>query len=319
MSKALFLTILGVVFLSISGCASQVAQPLERVKAPDAVSPFERARKEEVVYAERVRNKLEEIFRTGKGANSAFVEPLTLAQSNFTDKSSGKTRSVAIFDTLVYVMPLALRGTPVGEQVNAQIKEFANKMADERGASSIQFSLQSADAKANGIKFETATVDSPKGNPVTVSRAADKNVSKGMQKVMIIAKPIADTLLTSTTNTIEQGCKLENLLGRWEGSFHQDTRTGNFYVILDSLRNGVIVGHSEEEDIRLFRSGNVRAEWTGSVIDGVLTLVKRYPVQGAASIEYRGECSSDNGQISGNWVINAWTKGKFSMFKRELK
>ena len=319
MSKALFLTILGAVVLSISGCASQVAQPLERVKAPDAISPFERARKEEVVYAERVRNKLEEIFRTGKGASGAFVEPLTLTQTNLTDKSTGKTRSITTFDSLVFFMPLALRGTPVAEQVNAQIKEFANKMADERGASRIQFSLQSADAKANGIKLETATVESPKGNPVTVSRAADKNIGKGMQQVVVKANPIVGTLPTTAANTREQGCKLENLLGRWEGSFDQDVRTGNFYVVLDSLRNGVIVGHSEEGDIRMFRTGNVRAEWTGSVIDGVLTLIKRYPVQGAASIEYRGECANDNSQISGNWVINAWTKGKFSMSKRELQ
>ena len=321
----LLLALLAASALALSGCATSPSsggkQQTEMIKLPDAISAFENARREEISYAERVRIDLINIFQSNKGSAEALVEPLQLTQTMVTDKSSGKSQSVTTFDSLVIIMPLALRGTPTADKVNAQIKYIANKIADDRGSSQIRFSLLSADAKTNGIKLETATVESPNGNPVQVSRVADKNIAKGMQRVLIKANsiPNGDTLLINAVNTTGKGCKLESLLGRWDGSFDQDARTGNFYVILDALRNGVIVGHSEENDIRIFRTGNVRAEWTGSVIDGVLTLIKRYPVQGAASIEYRGECTNDNSQISGNWVINAWTTGKFSMSKRELQ
>ncbi len=214
----LLLALLAASALALSGCATSPSsggkQQTEMIKLPDAISAFENARREEISYAERVRIDLINIFQSNKGSAEALVEPLQLTQTMVTDKSSGKSQSVTTFDSLVIIMPLALRGTPTADKFNAQIKYIANKIADDRGSSQIRFSLLSADAKTNGIKLETATVESPNGNPVQVSRVADKNIAKGMQRVLIKANsiPNGDTLLINAVNTTGKGCKLESLL-----------------------------------------------------------------------------------------------------------
>ena len=203
MSK-LMLMMLAAAVLAVSGCANRSgsqAQVPESTKTPDAISTFESVRKEEIALAERVRGELSNTFQGGKNANKAIVEPLALTQTAVTDKTTGRSQNVTTFDSLTFVMPLSLRRTPVADQVNSQIRNFANKLADDRGASQILFNLKASDAKANGIKLGSASADSPKGNPVNVTHTADNSVPKGMQRVVIRANPIPDTVVTTAVSS----------------------------------------------------------------------------------------------------------------------
>ena len=207
MSK-LMLVIISTALLAISGCANMSGQksaPQTGAKSLDAIGVFENTRKEEILAAERVRTELSAAFQGKKGAENAVVEPLSLTQASVTDKITGKTQNVTVFDSLAFVMPLAMRRTPAADQVNMQIKTLANKLADDRGSSQILFMLQASDAKANGIKLDSASADSPKGNPVKVTRTADKSIPKGMQKVIVKASPMGNTIVaTEPANSAAQ-------------------------------------------------------------------------------------------------------------------
>ena len=90
-------------------------------------------------------------------------------------------------------IPLAAKGTPEYDAAMGKLKTLAEKVADERGSAQIDIALTAADARANKIALETASVQTNKGNTVTVSKMADNSVQKGIERVTVKAGKLQRT------------------------------------------------------------------------------------------------------------------------------
>ena len=176
-----------------TGCANVQEvrnDPKVEVATPSPLDIFEQQRKSEINFAEQTRLDFMAAFQTKKAAARINVDPLGLNQVTITENQSRRTQSVQVFESLSITLPLALKKNPDYVVAMSKIKALAEKMADERGFSEIQFFLLPTDAAAKKIKFESDTVKSSRGNPITVSKSADKSLGKGMQRIVVKAAPI---------------------------------------------------------------------------------------------------------------------------------
>lgn len=195
MSKLTSSLILGCSII-LAACANRGAQPEPTViAAPSQILAFEQLRKDEIALAEQTRTGFASSFESPKDAALVKAEPLQFIELNMTAKKPPESKTVQVFDSLSISMPIALKKRPEYDQAMAKVKALAEKLADQRGGAEIQFFLLPADAKANKIKFDSGMAKSPQGNPITVSKSADKSLSKGIQRIVIMAKPIQNTAL----------------------------------------------------------------------------------------------------------------------------
>jgi hypothetical protein len=165
------------------------------VATPSPLDIYEQQRKLEINFAEQTRSDFMAAFQNKKAAAQISADPLQLNHVTLTENQSGRTQSVQVFESLSLTLPLALKKNPDYVMAMSKIKALAEKMADERGYSEIQFFLLPTDAAAKKIKFESDTVKSPLGNPITVSKSADKSLKKGMQRIVVKAAPIQKVAL----------------------------------------------------------------------------------------------------------------------------
>lgn len=115
-------------------------------------------------------------------------------------------------------------------------------------------------------------------------------------------------------NAQTASCDPEKLNGQWQGTFTQKTSDVEFSIDLNANGNQMI-GHSVEKDSRPNQAGTLEADWIGSVSGDTISLTKNYQLKGASPITYTANCNGDYQSIKGNWKVNFFSKGEFSITK----
>jgi hypothetical protein len=157
---------------------------------------FEKARQEEISAASKAQQ--EAIAALAPLASSTQVKAgeIKTVEVTATDKTKNESRKYQAFDSVSIDIPLSAKGTPEYDAALSKLKTLAEKVADERGSSRIDIAMTAADAKANKVTLETASVKTAKGNTVTVSKAADKSVQKGVERVTVRAGKLEQTVVS---------------------------------------------------------------------------------------------------------------------------
>lgn len=68
-----------------------------------------------------------------------------------------------------------------------KLRTLAQRVADERGSSEIVVALTPVDARARKVAATSGTVQTSKGNTITVSKVADDSVPKGVERITVKA------------------------------------------------------------------------------------------------------------------------------------
>jgi len=163
-------------------------EPVPQSMPQPAVNPFAELMQlidVESRLADQVEIKTSTAFKGSKNFSKVLVMPVDYRTYNVTDLVSHQARQLQAVNRMTLEFPLALKSHPAYEGVIANIKALAEKLADDRGAATIQFYFNPADAKAQKIKFGSAKADSPAGHPITVSKAADRQIKRGMQRLVV--------------------------------------------------------------------------------------------------------------------------------------
>lgn len=111
-----------------------------------------------------------------------------------TDAKSGQTLQMQAFSALSVEMPLAAKGRPEYTRAMDVLKDLANELADNRGASSIVVDQADADVKAGRVNTATGTTQSKGGKPVTVIKRVDAALPAGVERYTIEAGDIRGKL-----------------------------------------------------------------------------------------------------------------------------
>lgn len=122
-------------------------------------------------------------------AGPVLTQPVAIA-----DAQSGQTLQVRAFSSVSVEMPLAAKGRKEYTRAMDLLKELANELADNRGASSIVVDQADADVKAGRVNTATGTTQSKGGKPVSVIKRIDAGVPSGVERYTIEAGPIRGKL-----------------------------------------------------------------------------------------------------------------------------
>ena len=154
---------------------------------------FAQARQEEISAAEKAQQDAIAALAPLANSNQVKAGQVKTVEVTATDKSKNESKKYQAFDSVSVDIPLSAKGTPEYDAALSKLKTLAEKVADDRGSSSIDIAMTSADAKANKVKFETASAKTKKGNTVIVSKAADNSVQKGIERVTVRAGKLQQT------------------------------------------------------------------------------------------------------------------------------
>lgn len=122
-------------------------------------------------------------------AGPVLTQPVPIA-----DGQSGKTLQMRAFSSLSVEMPLAAKGRKEYTRAMDLLKELANELADNRGASSIVVDQADGDVKAGRVNTATGTTQSKSGKPVSVIKRIDAGLPNGMERYTIEAGAIRGKL-----------------------------------------------------------------------------------------------------------------------------
>ena len=122
-------------------------------------------------------------------AGPVLTQPVPIA-----DGQSGKTLQMRAFSSLSVEMPLAAKGRKEYTRAMDLLKELANELADNRGASSIVVDQADGDVKAGRVNTATGTTQSKGGKPVSVIKRIDAGLPNGMERYTIEAGAIRGKL-----------------------------------------------------------------------------------------------------------------------------
>jgi hypothetical protein len=104
-----------------------------------------------------------------------------------TDKNTRETKKYQAFESVSLDIPLSAKGTPEHDAAMDKLKTLAQRVADERGSSEIVVALTPVDARARKVAATSGTVQTSKGNTITVSKVADDSVPKGVERITVKA------------------------------------------------------------------------------------------------------------------------------------
>lgn len=124
----------------------------------------------------------------------AVAGPVQTKTVSITDGQSGQTHQMRAFSALTVEMPLAAKGRKEYTQAMNLLKELANELADNRGASSIVVTQSAEDVKAGRVNTATGTTQSKSGKPVTVIKKIDPMLPVGIERYTIEAGEIRGKL-----------------------------------------------------------------------------------------------------------------------------
>lgn len=154
---------------------------------------FQKARQEEIAEATRTRDEAQALLAKlppNTGGAKPQVSEVKTVDVAVTEKGKTESSNYKAFDSVTLDIPTASRGTPEREEVMAKLRKLAEKVADERHSARIEVTMTAADAKALKVDLTSTTVQSPKGNPIVFSRAADSTVPRGIERITVRAGAI---------------------------------------------------------------------------------------------------------------------------------
>lgn len=154
---------------------------------------FEKSRQEEISAAESAKQEAMAALAPLSASKAVKASEVKTVEVTATDQARNETKKFQAFDSVSLEIPLSAKGTPEYETAISKLKTLAEKVADERGSAQIDIAVTSADAKANKIALETASVQTKKGNTITVSKAADNSLRRGIERVTVRAGKIQQT------------------------------------------------------------------------------------------------------------------------------
>lgn len=157
---------------------------------------FEKVRQEEIAAAVRVQQEaIAELGQLPPGMRIK-MEPVKTVAVMVTDKTTNQTKAVDSFDAVDLDIPLSLKGSSGYDRAISKLSAFAEKTADERGASNIDRIMTVADAKTYKFVPEIGTSRTSKGNVVTVSKAVNNSAQKGVERITVRARKLESTVVS---------------------------------------------------------------------------------------------------------------------------
>ena len=157
---------------------------------------FEKARQEEIAAAVQAQQDAIAALGPLPSGTRIKAEPIKTVPVMVTDKTSNQTKAVDSFESFDLDIPLTMKGTPGYDKAISSLSAFAVKKADERGSSNIDRTMTAADARANKFVPETNVAKTPKGNPVTVSKAINNATQKGVERVTVRVRKLEPTVVS---------------------------------------------------------------------------------------------------------------------------
>ncbi len=154
---------------------------------------FQKARQDEMDAAARAQQEAVAALARLPAGQQARVGEIKTVEVTATDKGSNETKKYQAFDSVSVDLPLSTKGTPEYDAAIGKLKTLAERVADERGSSTIELAMTAADARASKVALETASAKTAKGSTVTVAKVADNTVPKGMQRVTVRAGKLQHT------------------------------------------------------------------------------------------------------------------------------
>lgn len=154
---------------------------------------FENARKAEIEAAERAKAETMEAFAELPAKDQPKTAEVTTREVVVTDKKTRERKTLSTFDSVSVDIPLSTIGTPEYDKAIAKLKALATRVADERGSAEIKIGYAPKEVKARKIKLETASVNTTKGNPITVTKVEDTKIPKNVERYTVIAGALKET------------------------------------------------------------------------------------------------------------------------------
>lgn len=148
---------------------------------------FEKARQGEIAAAEQARNEAVAAFAALPARQKVRASDVKTKEVVVTDKNTRETKKYQAFESVSLDIPLSAKGTPEHDAAMDKLKTLAQRVADERGSSEIVVALTPVDARARKVAATSGTVQTSKGNTITVSKVADDSVPKGVERITVKA------------------------------------------------------------------------------------------------------------------------------------
>ena len=157
---------------------------------------FSKARQDEISAASKAQQEAIAALASLPAASQVKAGEVKTVEVTATDKTKNETKKYQAFDSVSVDIPISAKGTPEYDAAIGKLKTLAEKVADERGSSKIDIAMTAADARANKVTLETASVKTAKGNTITVAKAADNTLQKGMERVTVRAGKLEQTAVS---------------------------------------------------------------------------------------------------------------------------
>ena len=157
---------------------------------------FEKARQDEISAATKAQQEAIAALAPLSVGRQVKAGEIKTVEVIATDKTKNETKKYQAFDSVSIDIPISAKGTPEYDAAIGKLKTLAEKVADERGSSKIDIAMTAADARANKVTLETASVKTAKGNTITVAKAADNTVQKGIERVTVRAGKLEQTVVS---------------------------------------------------------------------------------------------------------------------------
>lgn len=157
---------------------------------------FAKARQDEISAASKAQQEAIAALAPLSVGSQVKAGEVKTVEVTATDKTKNETKKYQAFDSVSVDIPISAKGTPEYDAAIGKLKTLAEKVADERGSSKIDIAITAADARANKVTLETASAKTAKGNTVTVSKAADNTVPKGIERVTVRAGKLEQTVVS---------------------------------------------------------------------------------------------------------------------------
>lgn len=157
---------------------------------------FEKARQDEISAATKAQQEAIAALAPLSVGRQVKAGEIKTVEVIATDKTKNETKKYQAFDSVSIDIPISAKGTPEYDAAIGKLKTLAEKVADERGSSKIDIAMTAADARANKVTLETASVKTAKGNTITVAKAVDNTVQKGVERVTVRAGKLEQTVVS---------------------------------------------------------------------------------------------------------------------------
>ena len=133
-------------------------------------------------------------MRNLPAAQQAVSGPVRLLDVPISDSQSGQSRTMRTLDSVTIDLPFAAKGSAPYTNAMEVIKNLANQLADNRGASNIIVTQSEADVNAKRVNTSTGLTKSPRGNPINVQKRVDRAIPAGVERYTIQAGEIRGKL-----------------------------------------------------------------------------------------------------------------------------